>query len=83
MQKLRRFLFLFDGIKIRTKGQKLKRQKGTRAKGLWPRQKEIGDLDDATKKVLLDLKATLRKTPSVIRDDSTATRIYYNRYADD
>jgi hypothetical protein len=44
---------------------------------------EIEDLDETTKKVLLDLNTTLRKTPSVLRDDSTATRIYYNRYADD
>jgi len=43
----------------------------------------IEDLDEATKKVLLDLKATLIKTPSVIRDASTATLIYYNRSADD
>ena len=37
----------------------------------------------SNKKVLLDLKAILRKTSSVIRDDSTATKIYYNRYADE
>jgi hypothetical protein len=47
------------------------------------RLEEIEDLDEATKKVLLDLKDTLIKTPSVLRDASTATRIYYNRYADD
>lgn len=47
------------------------------------RLEEIEDLDEEKKKVLLDLKTTLRKTSSVIRDDSTATRIYYNRYADD
>jgi len=44
---------------------------------------EKENLDKATKEVLLDLKTKLRKTPSVIKDDSTATRVYYNRYADD
>ena len=29
------------------------------------------------------LKLSLIKIPSVVRDDSTATRVYYNRYADD
>ena len=47
------------------------------------RLEEIEDLDEATKKVLLDLKKTMIKTPCVLRDASTATRIYYNRYADD
>jgi group II intron reverse transcriptase/maturase len=47
------------------------------------RLEEIEDPEEATKKVLLDLKASFIKTPSVIRDDSTATRLYYNRYADD
>jgi hypothetical protein len=32
---------------------------------------------------LKTLKTKLIKIPSVIRDDSTATRVYYNRYADD
>jgi hypothetical protein len=43
---------------------------------------EIEELEEEKKQALLDLKTTLRGT-SVIRDDSTATRIYYNRYADD
>jgi len=29
------------------------------------------------------LTQKLKITPSVIRDDSTGTRLYYNRYADD
>lgn len=32
---------------------------------------------------LKTLKTKLTKIPSVIRDDKTATRVYYNRYADD
>jgi len=32
---------------------------------------------------LKTLKTKLTKIPSVIRDDQTATRVYYNRYADD
>uniref|UniRef100_UPI0023F1FF6A reverse transcriptase n=1 Tax=Cyathus jiayuguanensis TaxID=380660 RepID=UPI0023F1FF6A len=35
------------------------------------------------KQNLIQLNKKLRFTPSVLRDDTTGTRVYYNRYADD
>jgi retron-type reverse transcriptase len=35
------------------------------------------------KSELLQLKRELLRTPSMIRDSTTGTRVYYNRYADD
>lgn len=35
------------------------------------------------KEEIKEIKRKLIKTPSVVRDDTTAKRIYYNRYADD
>lgn len=35
------------------------------------------------RKIIKNLQNSLKKTPSVLRDESTATRIYYNRYADE
>jgi len=41
------------------------------------------NLNPEQREELKNLKTKLIKIPSVIRDDSTATRVYYNRYADD
>ena len=48
--------------------------------------KRITDSKNLTKQdreSLKELKARLQKTPSVIRDENTGKRVYYNRYADD
>jgi len=41
------------------------------------------NLNPEQREELKNLKTKLIKIPSVIRDDSTATRVYYNKYADD
>jgi retron-type reverse transcriptase len=40
-------------------------------------------LTETDKNTLAELSDKLKKTPSVIRDSATGTRVYYNRYADD
>lgn len=44
-------------------------------------KKDSLDLEQIDK--LKNLKLTLSRTPSVIRDDKTGNRVYFNRYADD
>lgn len=41
------------------------------------------ELSENDKETLIKLSEQLKKTPWVIRDNSTGTRVYYNRYADD
>lgn len=43
----------------------------------------LKDLSEQDKNTLVELCDKLKKTPSVIRDKNTGTRIFYNRYADD
>ena len=54
-----------------------------RVKKMITRLENSESLNSEQNEELKILKTKLTKIPSVIRDDQTATRVYYNRYADD